>query len=280
MFPRSLEFHEYFILIFMFLSTVHCVDIRMSYPLDDDVISHHYYPMQQICRNIPPGKCCNNIFHYNAVSVNGLGPQDAVALFRRHRQGWDYINEVFHARPGDAAIKGYGCSGQLLQSGFASNPGFWFSSAWDDRGGHYQRTASGAMWLSCADNPVQQLHKAFKPAIYGQMRVNLRAALNMIAGTCGIHQRRAADPDDHDDTGQDEASTSTLDSSDIDPTSLDSIKGPSSNISDAGWMFPDLLTFDGTDYVQRNPSELKYYDFEGNMLNMTAFTAPGGGRPR
>ena len=246
------------LLLTAFTLTAQAVDIVMSRVLNNPF--GWRAPLVQFCSNIPPGKCCNNLFSYKSVTFRGLLDYDMAMTFQRSFESLSLRLAMQAWRPGDSPIKSYGCGGTTLDAGFRNAGGYRIS----DWGGSWNYIATGAMWINCADNPRDQLDRAFgRPRRHKPGRNTFLAMSKMVNGVCAVPTRRDIDGTIPTiDKTIDDASAPANNATDLDLTQ---------DLDSAGWVYPDLLVYDGTNFTETGPGQMTYADAEGNVLNLTDF---------
>ena len=252
---------------------------------DDEVVTW--------CRNIPPGKCCNNLIFYAQVDFENLAPHDMAAVFHRDVFSYGITVDMRNRKPYEPTTKAYGCGGRVMGAGLPNANGYF-----GYRGSPASRPLSGAMWLNCAQDPKGALRKAFRPRLPDQTRSTLTSMLDMAAHVCNFFKKRATYG--HGDNaasvkagivasvnaglppvngtsagngaGQLDSGQAANDANGLDLGGNNPIAdGTTYDQSDLGWVFPDLITFNGTNYTESAPGNLNYYDDQGNLLNVTMF---------
>ncbi|KAI9827711.1 MAG: hypothetical protein M1832_004200 [Thelocarpon impressellum] len=208
------------------------------------------------CTNITKGYCCNNIFYYREVRVSGLMGGDLASTFHRPLLSPGSIADAHNRRPFEPVAKTYGCDGRILAAGMGDAGGRWRHVT------HDIWAASGAMWLSCAEDLEGSLTNAVSPRRPHMRQSTLGTLLKVAVHTCELFRPGRRRRSTHDNEGVEEVDKATEE--------VSSKGGEASNPTPGtGCVLPDRVTVNGTLYEARKAGELDYYDAQGRMLNLT-----------
>ena len=143
-------------------------------------------PPQIWCHDLPPGKCCNNVFGYGGVNFTGLRPGYVVSTWKRFGSIERWLEMQAWRAPilGDATtehasnVRPYGCGGGVLDVGHGDDSGLWTRP-----NPVYATKATGSMWWNCGEDPASSLRALFMPKITGARSV-LRSLIHIALYSC------------------------------------------------------------------------------------------------
>ena len=234
-----------------------------------------WQPPEIWCRNLPPGRCCNNIFAYGGVNVTGLSAGFVVTAWKRFRSvdRWLGMQQWEPPTPEGLLTQHVpnppqtGCDGIAIDVGAGDGGGFW------TRPNPFQnQKPTGVMWWNCAEDPKSALRALFGSRLVGTQST-LRALVSVALHTCAnvasaVLPRATYALKPHVDA------TSLASNQAPDPSSGQTQPASSNETTPSSpCLNPDLILFNHTSFTAANPGELRFVDSNGSVLDLALLAA-------